>query len=508
MTEVGIVVRDGVAYLDVGDPELHEAIRESTSFRLEGAAYGRRRGDGVTRLVKNNKCPVGLLDRVCRVIRTAGATIHLEYADTAQAPKARIKMRLFDVTPRDYQNEAYLAAMLNDRGVIRAPTGSGKTLIGTKVIQAKGMHALVIVPTIDLLYQFKDYLTAHLSPDGDDDWGGWEIGQLGDGVVDPRPVTVATARTMAKVLNVAYDTYQFGEVDDADDTYLRPAELRRWVQNIGTVIVDETQILGASSVYNIVTGIPAPNKYGMSASPWRDDGADLMIEAATGPPIFHVTAERLVKHGWLMAPEIHVIDTSSWWVSGAWGSVCASCGRQQLQWAKQCECGCKTFRSQFQEAYKKEIVENPIRNMRLAQIVQDLDRQTLVLVRLVSHGRALAELMPNAIFLSGKDKGHSRQEVFEDVRAGRVKTIICTQIADMGLDIPSLSALVLAGGGKSSTRHLQRLGRVVRVEEGKPTPIVVDPDDSHIHTWFANHAAARRRIERAEWKGLATWIEE
>jgi hypothetical protein len=94
---------------------------------------------------------------------------------------------------------------------------SGKTAIGCGIIIERGKWAVVIVPTIDLLHQYKRFLSSHLAQGGSVisgpgsgfnsldpdsmDRGSYvpvKIGQPGDGVVDPQPITVATARTMAK----------------------------------------------------------------------------------------------------------------------------------------------------------------------------------------------------------------------------------------------------------------------------------------------------------------------
>jgi superfamily II DNA or RNA helicase len=87
-----------------------------------------------------------------------------------------------------------------------------------------------------------------------------------------------------------------------------------------------------------------------------------------------------------------------------------------------------------------------------------------------------------------------------------LNVLICSTIADMGLDLPILEALVLAGGGKSSTRHLQRIGRVVRTNLDKKSALVMDFDDSHVSTWLGKHEQERRKIEHAEWADCAIWI--
>ena len=66
-----------------------------------------------------------------------------------------------DYRLRGYQREALDAWRQNgDRGVLELPTGSGKTVIGLAAMEALAVPTLVVVPTIDLLDQWRRELDA------------------------------------------------------------------------------------------------------------------------------------------------------------------------------------------------------------------------------------------------------------------------------------------------------------------------------------------------------------
>ena len=53
------------------------------------------------------------------------------------------------------------------------------------------------------------------------------------------------------------------------------------------------------------------------------------------------------------------------------------------------------------------------------------------------------------------------------MRNGKAGLVVASTIADVGLDVPRLQSIIEAGAGKSSVTALQRLGRIMRVFEGK-----------------------------------------
>jgi superfamily II DNA or RNA helicase len=106
------------------------------------------------------------------------------------------------------------------------------------------------------------------------------------------------------------------------------------------------------------------------------------------------------------------------------------------------------------------------------------------------------ETVSNIEFISGDTDTRRRNVVFEATKKGICKIVIGTSIGDEGLDLPILDTLILAGGGKSSTRAYQRIGRVMRLYPGKNKCYVFDFDDET--PIFHRHAKRRRKLYEEE----------
>lgn len=63
------------------------------------------------------------------------------------------------------------------------------------------------------------------------------------------------------------------------------------------------------------------------------------------------------------------------------------------------------------------------------------------------------------------------------MRSGETKVLVAVNVADEGLYLPELSALVAPS--RSPAKAEQRIGRILRSCEGKPDPVLVDVVDFH-----------------------------
>lgn len=266
------------------------------------------------------------------------------------------------------------------------------------------------------------------------------------------------------------------------------------------VIVSNCHHIPAATMRD--TAIKAENAYyriGVSATPWRDAGDDLYIEAIVSKrnPEHAITASYLIERGYLVPATIYNVPIK------------------------------QTFKGRnYHKIVNQAIVDNEYRNNIIVKIAKKMldvrNATTLILVQRVEHGDKLKEKLHKVIpeekftvyiedpkkgvevpirvsnveFLSGRDDSLRRAAVIKATKEKKVKVLIGSTIADEGLDIPSLDTLILAGGGKSSTRAFQRIGRVLRLFDGKDKGIVFDFED--YTPMLRRHAQVRRKLYKTE----------
>ncbi|HOR26464.1 MAG TPA: DEAD/DEAH box helicase [Candidatus Sumerlaeota bacterium] len=457
------------------------AIDEATSFPIAGHQYSPRfkqgRWDGRKHLfdIRRGTFPTGLWSRVRGCLEAHGIQYTLAGAPRAE-PGAPLACPGAPTPLREYQQRALERALAGGRGIIQIATGGGKTLLAAHLIRRIGRPAFFFVHTLDLLHQTRHVLEREL---------GVEIGILGDGQANLRPVTVATIQTATRAFEGRAAPRRRRAAPDDEEA--RPEErelqvdeatrqqIRDALERAEVAIFDECHHVPAATFYTLAmrTG-RAAWRFGLSATPWRDDDSDMLLEAALGERLAVVNCSELIEQGYLVAPRIHMTPV---------GGVRAAPGA----------------RVEYQEWYRRAIVENQQRNRVIAararQWVAD-GRSVLVLVGQIAHGEILCQLLPEAQFIHGLLEGEARQRLLQQLERKLHPLLIATTLADEGLDVPSLDAVILAGGGKSPTRAYQRIGRALRPAAGKDEALIQDFLDEA--PYLRQHSAARLALYRQE----------
>jgi len=223
------------------------------------------------------------------------------------------------------------------------------------------------------------------------------------------------------------------------------------IANYEFIIADECHLCKCKSIKNIFSKSKAKYILGLSASPTREDGHDMQIEECVGQVIYTESTADLIEQGYLSQAKIfmHNIEYHN------------------------------DYFETYPELYADNIVLNDERNQTIQTICDDNKcLKTLVLVDRIEHGKLLYDMLKNkhkVIFFHSGMKQRKKQ--YELIKNQHYDIIISTQIFDTGIDFPWLHSLILASGGKSSVRIIQRTGRLLRTFAGKDKALIHDFDD-------------------------------
>jgi superfamily II DNA or RNA helicase len=117
---------------------------------------------------------------------------------------------------------------------------------------------------------------------------------------------------------------------------------------------------------------------------------------------------------------------------------------------------------------------------------------TLVLVPRVTLGEMYASKIEGSILVYSKMPKKARREAMEEFKAGNVRTMIATSLADEGLDLPNVETLIMVSGGRSAQKTIQRASRALRRAPGKDTAFIHDFKDT-FHPLAQAHSKKRVR---------------
>jgi superfamily II DNA or RNA helicase len=218
-------------------------------------------------------------------------------------------------------------------------------------------------------------------------------------------------------------------------------------------------------------------RVGMSGTPLaRGDQKSLLTIGALGPVISEVAPETLIQQGWLSRPVIRMEKIEQ-----------------------------HSDHKTYAGAYGALVVKSKPRNRLVASMMKRSAKPNLTFVKNIEHGRfltAMAKAQGMQIeFVWGNKSTKERQAAISRLIRGDIDCIISSKVFFVGVDIPELLSVVIATAGQSVIETLQRIGRGMRVVEGKNTFEVWDVYDTG-HRNMETHARARKRAYEQEGHGV------
>jgi superfamily II DNA or RNA helicase len=344
---------------------------------------------------------------------------------------------------RGYQRAALDAWRANDDwGCLELPTGSGKTVIGIAAIEALGTATLVVVPTIDLLEQWRRECETEF--DG-------PVGQLGGGEQRVEPLTVST-----------YDS-AYLRADDIGDRF-------------ECVIFDEVHHLGGEGYREIARLLAAPARLGLTATFERPDGAHEVIEELCGPLVHRVAPDELAGDH-LAEYDIKRIEVELTGEERAEydqyrETFTDYLARSNLDMRSGSDYRKLVMRSgndpQAREALlanqrAREVMMNADAKVKTLAEVLDRHREDRIIV-FTAHNDLVYRLSERFLLpaITHQTGAAERREILEKFRDGTYSRVVTANVLDEGVDVPDANVAVVLSGSGSEREFTQRLGRILR----------------------------------------------
>jgi superfamily II DNA or RNA helicase len=337
---------------------------------------------------------------------------------------------------REYQLQA--ASIIEEhggRGVLWHATASGKTCTAARVISAFGVNTLYMVPSLELLHQTHKELGKMLKI-----YGG--IGMVGEGVWDPKAVTVATTATLwsrferPECKKLLADT----EMLIIDEIHHVSIKTARNTKNSRGVVQQ------VNSWYILAMNCNAYYRIGLTGTPGKDiEQKRALLECAIGRVISRISSRELIDLGIISDVEIHMHKIKH-----------------------------NRAYSDYPTARKEGVLLNERFNEYVVSVAiaeAKAGHNILLLTGSKMHqGPLLQKIFERygytVPFVSGDSNNKSRQKARDDFRDGKLKILIGT-IYKEGVDFPLCDCGFNCDAGYDEKKTIQFLGRILRKATGK-----------------------------------------
>lgn len=386
--------------------------------------------------------PRGFIGRLLRFCKDS--QIEFDFRD-----ERKLKQSIpfaFNAALRNHQLGTIETASKKNYGVIVAPPGSGKTVIGLKIISDKRQPALIIVHRKQLLEQWTERIEAFLGIPKRD------IGVIGKGKSKiGKRITVATIQSLPK------------QVESVQNQF-------------GTIIVDECHHVPAETFRNTIEKLQAYYLYGLTATPFRKYNDGKMIFTHLGEIIANIQPNEIENY---KQAKIIIRNTE---LDVPYNSKTDSF-----------------------EGLSKILVHDTTRNKLILEDVKtelNQGKKAVIITERKEHIDTLYLFLKQfyeAITLSGEDSENSKKAKWKTLQEGNFQVLITTgQYFGEGIDLQNISCLFLVYPFSFEGKLIQYIGRVQRSEI---IPIIYDYRDykvDYLNKLFLKRNTHYRKINKQE----------
>lgn len=424
-----------------------------------------------------NGIPLGLLGIIikwakCSKIKVSVINCLVKNTEFLKSTNVPLE-QVFDL--RQYQIDAAKELLTKPMGLCKAITGAGKTRIMSAVAIAIGkpvvflMYSKTLVPQWEAQFKKMGYSPTTVYEGkvrvGKDPWiiiGTFQ--SIGAQNYDPKKVWWIIRNNRQRTDVPLHSRILFD---------LHPGRTQKIAESlpgypdcIKTLIVDEAHTAPALTYYSTASAFGPIYKYGCTATPMRESGDTLLLHAIFSDRVVSVNYKEVAKH--LVVPELIHINVRTYLGSGVI--------EKQLE-------------EMYGNDYTKMLCSDIFRLTTVVSIAKHLMQrgiQVLIVCGYMWYVEEMSQLLDKKEFkyeiVAGKinQKVKERNLVKQKLANKEIDGVITTTTFDVGVDVPSLQAILWAYPFTSSIKTIQRAGRVARQSEGKSRSMVIDLVDINL----------------------------
>jgi superfamily II DNA or RNA helicase len=345
-----------------------------------------------------------------------------------------IESSIKGISFREDQIRQIKSATEKSRGVLLAPTGTGKTVLMAGIISSyPKKKILFLCHTIDLVDQAANEFEKF----------GLNVSKyVGKSKDLSGNIVVSTIQSFSKLDPEIYcDLFDVVLCDECHHMSKFPDK-----KNKGGLF------------YRVLTSLLAPVRFAVTATYPVDKETALCLEGLIGPVISELSFSEAVSLDILAVPRIDLVPVDPF-------------DSYEVR--------------TYSDIYDRAIVHNENRNRQVIKSIKRLNRQgltTLTYVQRIDHLKNLVDMakdMGVVLYdIQGSVKGEDRLDIKDKLYKKEIMNVVATVVWREGINIKSLNAIILAGGGKNEKDLIQACGRGARKDEGKDEFVIVDFVDS------------------------------
>lgn len=383
---------------------------------------------------------------------------------------------------RDYQTDAFVYCVRNNRALMVSPTASGKSFIIYLLTRYYNAKTLIIVPTTTLVHQlasdFVSYGYRNERAMAD------ERGEMENSSQQRSDTGSSRVRSNSRDTSGGERTSGTGEIHkifsgqekDTDEeititTWQSIYKLpKAWFEKYEVVIGDEAHLFKAKSLTSIMGKMEnVKYRFGFTGTLDGTETHKLVLEGLFGPVRKVITTAELME-------QKHVSDL-----------------RIKAIVLKYSDDIRKLMKDATYQDEMDYLVTNSARNRFIKNLTLSLEGNTLLLYQYVDkHGKVLYDMLKDCgrpvHFVHGGIEGEERDKIRAIVESDRNSIIIASYgTFSTGINIRNLHNIIFASPSKSRIRNLQSIGRGLRKSDTKDTATLYDIADDLTWKSRKNH---------------------